>query len=146
MDKKVKLIIEIIIFIVVLCAITGLYYFGNINKEKNEEEAVSVGIIKVTDENFNTEVLESDKPVVVEFTSNSCPPCVSLLPTLINIAKNNKDIKVATMNIDVKESSNTVSKYNIEATPTIKIFKDGKDTSTILGATDEEKIMAELNK
>lgn len=103
MNKKVKLIIEIVIFIVVLCGITGIYYFGNVNKKQNEEEAISVGIIKVTDENFNTEVLESDKPVIVEFTSNSCPPCVSLLPTLINIAKNNKDVKVATMNIDAKK-------------------------------------------
>lgn len=146
MNKKVKLIIEIVIFIVVLCGITGIYYFGNVNKKQNEEEAISVGIIKVTDENFNTEVLESDKPVIVEFTSNSCPPCVSLLPTLINIAKNNKDVKVVTMNIDAKENSNTVSKYGIEATPTIKIFKEGKESSIIVGATDEEKIMSELNK
>lgn len=146
MNKKVKLIIEIVIFIVALCGITGIYYFGNVNKKENEEEAVSVGIIKVNDENFNTEVLESGRPVIVEFTSNSCPPCVSLLPTLINIAKNNKNVKVATMNIDAKESSKTVSKYSIEATPTIKIFKDGQETSTILGATDEGKIMSELNK
>ncbi|MDE5888692.1 MAG: thioredoxin family protein, partial [Bacilli bacterium] len=141
MNKKLKLIIEIVIFIVALCAITGIYYFSNTNKEKNEEEAANVGIIKVTDENFSTEILESDKPVILEFTSNSCPPCVSLLPTLINIAKNNKDIKVATMNIDAKESANTISKYKIEATPTIMIIKDGQVTETILGATNEDKIM-----
>lgn len=146
MNKKVKLIIEIAIFVIVLCGITGIYYFSNHNKEELEEEASHVGIIKITDENFNNEVMESDKPVIVEFTSNSCPPCVSLLPTLINIAKTNKNVKVVTINIDAKESKSTVTRYKIEATPTIMIFKDGKPTETILGATDEESIMAALNK
>lgn len=146
MNKKVKLIIEIAIFIVVLCGITGIYYFNNRNKEQLEEEASNVGIVKVTDSNFNSEVLESDKPVIVEFTSNSCPPCISLLPTLINIAKTNSDVKVVTINIDSKENKSVVTKYQVEATPTIIIFKEGKVKDSIIGATDEESIMNALNK
>ncbi|HAB66177.1 MAG TPA: thiol reductase thioredoxin [Firmicutes bacterium] len=146
MNKKVKLIIEIAIFIVVLCGITSIYYFNNRNKKQLEEEASSVGIVKVTDGNFNSEVLESDKPVIVEFTSNSCPPCISLLPTLINIAKTNSDVKVVTINIDSKENKSVVTKYQVEATPTIIIFKEGKVKDSIIGATDEESIMTALNK
>ena len=144
MNKKVKLIIEIIIFIAILGIITGIYYFSSSNKEELEAEAGSVGVVKITDENFSQEILNSEQPVILEFSSNSCPPCVAMLTTLIDIAKNNKDIKVATINIDEEGTEDTVSKYEVSATPTIIIFKDGKDISTLVGAISEDKIMSEV--
>ena len=144
MSKKVKLIIEIVIFICVLGIIGCIYYINTGNKEEKVIEAGNVGIVKITDENFEEEVLKPDKPVILDFSSNSCPPCVAMLTTLIDIAKNNKDIKVATINIDEEGTEDTVSKYEVSATPTIIIFKGGKDVSTLVGAISEDKIMSEV--
>lgn len=145
MNKKVKLIIEIVIFIIALLALTSIYYFGTSNKEEVAEEAANVGVVKITDENFESEIINSEKPVILEFSSNSCPPCVAMLTTLIDIAKNNKEIKVATINIDAEENEKTLSKYTIEGTPTIMIFENGSVKSTLVGAVSEEQIMKELN-
>lgn len=143
--KKIFLIIGIVVFIAILVGANAMYYHNvNANREKYEEEAVDVGIIKVTGENFNEEVLKSDKPVLLEFTSKTCLPCISMLPTLINIAKNNEDVKVATMDIDDEENSSIVDRYNISATPTIIIFKDEKAEKTFTGAVAENLIMQEL--
>lgn len=144
MSKKVKLIIEIVIFVCMLGIIGCVYYMNIGNKEEVLEDAVSVGVVKITDENFEEEVLKSDKPVILDFSSNSCPPCVAMLTTLIDIAKNNKDIKVATLNVDSKECENIIKEYTVDATPTIMIFKDGEVTSTLVGAVGEEKIMSEV--
>ncbi len=144
MNKKVKLIIEIIIFIAILGIITGIYYFNSSNKEELEEEAGSVGVVKITDENFSQEILNSEQPVILEFSSNSCPPCVAMLTTLIDIAKNNKDLKVATINVDAKECADTMARYQVDGTPTLMIFEDGEVTSTLVGAVDKDTIMAEL--
>lgn len=145
MNKKVKLIVEIVVFVVALCAITGVYYFSKSSGEE-EEEAKSVGIIKVNDANFSEEVFNAEKPVILEFTSKSCPPCVAMLTTLINIAKENEDIKIGTVDMDDSESEKIISRYGIQATPTIMIFKDGSVKETILGAASEEKIMDALGK
>lgn len=147
MNKKVKLIIEIVVFVVILGVIATIYYFStnSTNKREVEEESVSVGVVKVTDDNFEEEIINSDKPVILEFSSNSCPPCVAMLTTLVDIAKNNKDVKVATLNTDSKDSEEVLDKYPIDATPTIMIFKDGKAISTLVGAVDKDTILSELD-
>ena len=67
-----------------------------------------------------------------------------MLTTLIDIAKNNKDVKVATLNTDSKDCEDILEEYPADATPTIMIFKNGKVISTLVGAVDEDAIMAEL--
>ena len=143
MSKKVKLIIGIVIFVCIL-GVIGSFYYVNMSNEEVLEDAVSVGVVKITDENFEKEVLKSDKPVILDFSSNSCPPCVAMMTTLIDIAKNNKDIKVATLNVDSKECEDIIKEYPASATPTIMIFKNGEVTSTLVGAVDGEKIMSEV--
>ena len=143
MNKKIQLVIEIVIFVLVLGIIGAVYYY-NVNKKEVIKEAGSVGIVKITDSNFEEEVLNSDKTVILDFSSNSCPPCVAMLTTLIDIAKNNQDVKVATINIDEEGTEDTVSKYEVSATPTIIIFKDGSDIKTLVGAVNEDKIMSEV--
>lgn len=141
--KKIALIIEIILFIGALCAITGFYYFGG-NKTKSDETYQDVGIIKINDDNFEEEVLKSDKPVILEFSSNSCPPCLTMIPTMINIAKNHQDIKVCDVNVSEEKASKITKKYNIEAYPTIYIIKNGEVIKTFVGATSEENILKEI--
>lgn len=142
--KKISVIVEIAVFILVLGGITFFYYFGN--NKKTEESTSEVGIIKVNDDNFDSEVLKSDKPVVVEFSSNMCPPCLTMIPTLINIAKNNKDVKVVTINTSDDDTKNVSKKYEIEATPTIMIIKNSEIIKTFTGATNESTIMQELRE
>ena len=144
MNKKVKLIIEMVVFVGILCAITGFYYFSQTNKPK--EQPAGVGIIKVDDSNFEDKILNSKKPVVLEFTSNSCPPCVAMLTTLIDIAKNNKDIQIATVDMDDDDSAEIIKKYEISATPTLIIFDNGKVQDTLVGAVGESQIMEALGK
>ncbi len=141
--KKISVIVEIVIFIAILGGITFFYYFSG-NDKKSAEEFSKVGIIKVNDENFEAEVLKSDKPVVLEFSSNMCPPCLTMVPTLISIAKNNQDIKVVTLNTSDDDAKKTAEEYKIEATPTIMILKDGEVVKTFVGATTEATIMQEL--
>ena len=62
--------------------------------------AEDIRIVKVNDSNFEKEVLHSKKPVILDITSTSCPPCLIIIPTLIGIAKNYPDIKIATVGID----------------------------------------------
>lgn len=143
--KKITLIIEIVLFIGALCGITFWYYFGG-EKSLTVDESESVNIIKITDSNFEDEVLKSDKPVVLEFFSNNCPPCLTMVPTMIDIAKNNPEIKVASANTSEEEVSKTTTTYEIEAYPTIIIFKDGKVHKTLVGATNKETILEEVNK
>ena len=141
--KKISVIVEIVIFFAILGGITFFYYFSG-NDKKSAEEFSKVGIIKVNDENFEAEVLKSDKPVVLEFSSNMCPPCLTMVPTLISIAKNNQDIKVVTLNTSDDDTKKTAEKYEVEATPTIMILKDGEIVKTFVGATTEATIMQEL--
>lgn len=141
--KKISVIVEVVLFILVLGGITFFYYFSG-NDKDIEEETRSVGIIDVNDENFEAEVLNSDKVVVLEFSSNMCPPCLTMVPTLISIAKNNPDIKVVTLNTSNDDAKKTAEKYEVEATPTIMILKDGEVVKTFIGATSEDTIMAEI--
>lgn len=141
--KKISVIVEVVVFILVLGGITFFYYFSGNDKDL-KEETKSVGIIDVNDGNFEAEILNSEKVVVLEFSSNMCPPCLTMVPTLISIAKNNPDIKVATLNTSNEDAKKTAEKYEVEATPTIMILKDGEVVKTFIGATSEDTIMAEI--
>ncbi len=143
--KKIGVIIEIVAFIAVLGAITFFYYFNN-NDTDAINETSEVGIIKITDENFKEEVLNSDIPVILEFSSNMCPPCLTMIPTLISIAKNKDDVKVATMNTSDDDTAKTSEEYFVDATPTIMIFQNGQVIETFIGATSEEKIMSVIKQ
>lgn len=143
--KKIRLIIEIVVFIAVLGTITFFYYFNN-NDTDAINETSEVGIIKITDENFKEEVLNSDIPVILEFSSNMCPPCLTMIPTLISIAKNNNYVKVATINTSDDDTKKTSEEYFIDATPTIMIFQNGQVMETFIGATSEENIMSAIKQ
>lgn len=138
-NNKIKLVIEIVVFVSILCLITGFYYFGNDGKA-SEEEYESVGIVKVTDDNYE-EILNSEGVVILEFSSNSCPPCLTMIPTMIDIAKNYKDIKVVNVNTSNNNTTNVTKKYNVEAYPTIFVLKDGEVIDTIIGATSEDNLL-----
>ena len=69
-----------------------------------------------------------------------------MLTTLIDIAKNNENIKIATVDMDDSENDEIIEKYEISATPTLIIFENGKVKETLVGAVNEDKIMDALGK
>jgi len=146
MKKKIGLIVGIVLFVGVLVTITIVYNKGNGNQEKLVEEAINLGIIKVNDENFEEEVLKSDKIVVMDFYENMCPPCTSMIPTIINISKSSEDVKVVMINMSEDNTLKLTKKYEVNASPTIIILKDGKIIEGFVGATSEENIMAVINE
>ncbi|MBU1061538.1 MAG: thioredoxin [Candidatus Omnitrophica bacterium] len=97
--------------------------------------------IRVNDENFKKEVLESKLPVLVDFWAEWCMPCRMVAPVVEEIAKEYQGkLKVCKLNVD--EARNTASDYGIMSIPTMAIFKNGKVINKIVGALPK----AELEK
>ena len=103
------------------------------------------GILNVTDENFEEEVLKNDLPVLVDFWAVWCAPCYAVVPTLDHLSQNYKDkLKVVKLNVD--EQMKTASKYGVRSIPTLLLFKGGELKETIVGALPQDKILEILSK
>ncbi|MGB9812901.1 MAG: thioredoxin [Thermovenabulum sp.] len=99
--------------------------------------------INVTDANFNEEVLNSDKPVLVDFWAAWCGPCRMMGPVIDEIANEYEDtLKVCKMNVD--ENPDTPARYGIMSIPTLILFKDGKPVKKLIGFRPKNDIVAEL--
>ena len=103
-----------------------------------------IKIVKVNDSNFEKEILKSKKPVILEISSTSCPPCLIMIPTLIGIAKNYPDIKVASVGIDEPGIEKVKASLPIQAFPTFFLVKDGKIINQLVGAVKEEELLTAL--
>ena len=99
--------------------------------------------IRVNDENFKQEVLESDLPTLVDFWADWCMPCRMVAPVVEEIAREYQGkLKVCKLNVD--EARNTASDYGIMSIPTLAIFKNGKVVDKNVGAlskTELEKVI-----
>ena len=97
--------------------------------------------LNVTDENFDTEVLKSQKPIVVDFWLEWCGPCKQIGPTLEEISDEMvNEVKIAKHNID--NEPNTPTKYGIRGIPTMLLFKDGELKATKSRATTKSNIVS----
>ena len=96
--------------------------------------------VKVNDENFETEVLKSSKPIVVDFWAEWCGPCKQIGPTLEEISDEmSSDVIIAKHNID--NEPNTPTKYGIRGIPTMLLFKSGELKATKVGASTKSNIV-----
>lgn len=97
----------------------------------------------VTDQNFQDEVLKSDKPVLVDFWAPWCTPCKIVGPIVDELAKEYEGkIKVGKMNVDEHQ---TAGNYGIMSIPTLLIFKNGQPVESVVGAQSKDTIKQKLD-
>ena len=102
---------------------------------------MSSDIVYVTDDSFETEVLQSEVPVLVDYWAEWCGPCKMIAPILEEIVgEYTGKLKVAKLNID--ENSATPPKFGIRGIPTLMIFKDGDVEATKVGALSKSQLTA----
>ena len=94
----------------------------------------------VTDENFETEVLKSDKLTLVDFWAEWCGPCKQVAPILDEISNEMNGVVIAKHNID--QQPNIPTKYGIRSIPTMLIFKDGEVKAQKVGVTTKSNIVS----
>ncbi|HEY8555341.1 MAG TPA: thioredoxin TrxA [Burkholderiales bacterium] len=105
---------------------------------------MSAGIISVTDDSFEREVLKSTEPVLVDYWAEWCGPCKMIAPVLEEIAREYSGrLKVAKLNID--ENPMTPPKYGIRGIPTLMLFKNGTVEATKVGAVSKSQLSAFLD-
>ena len=98
-----------------------------------------MGVSKVSDKDFETEVLKSTEPVVVDFWAEWCGPCRMIAPALEEIAGTmNGKVKIVKLNVD--ENPATAAKYGIMSIPTLMLFKNGELASRQVGAAPKQRL------
>ncbi len=104
--------------------------------------------VEVTDANFQNEVLNSDKPVLIDFWAEWCGPCKMIAPMVEELA-NEYDGKLKVGKVDVDSNQQTSMQYGIRSIPTLLIFKGGKVVDQLVGAVPKkmlaEKVAKHLN-
>jgi thioredoxin 1 len=99
-------------------------------------------LLDVTDTTFQAEVLESDKPVLVDFWAAWCGPCRLVAPILEEISAERDDLRIVKMDID--ENPHTPASLGILAIPTMILFRDGHEAKRIQGSKPRKRLEAEL--
>jgi thioredoxin 1 len=103
-----------------------------------------MGVSKVSDSDFEAQVLKSTEPVVVDFWAEWCGPCKMIAPALEEIAGSmNGKVKIVKLNVD--ENPQTAAKYGIMSIPTLMLFKNGELASRQVGAAPKQKLEAWIN-
>jgi thioredoxin 1 len=97
---------------------------------------------EVTDANFQAEVIESEKPVLVDFWAPWCGPCRVVGPILEEIAQERDDLRVVKLNVD--ENQETAANYQVLSIPTMILFRNGAVAKKVIGAYPKKKLESEL--
>ena len=106
---------------------------------------MSENTVELTDSNFETEVLQSKVPVLVDFWASWCRPCLMIAPAVEALAQDyNGRAKVGKLNVD--ENMGVAGKYKIQGIPALLLFKEGEVRDQIMGAQSKENIQAMLDR
>jgi thioredoxin 1 len=102
-----------------------------------------MSVVNLTTENFQREVLNSDKPVLVDFWASWCGPCRMISPVVEEIAAENEGIKVGKVDIDAQPE--LAGAFRVMSIPTLMVFKDGKLSKSVVGARPKAAILSMLD-
>ena len=102
-----------------------------------------MSVLKLTSQNFEEEVLKSDKTVLIDFYADWCGPCRMMGPIVEEIANTaGENVKVGKVNVD--DNQELAVKFGIMSIPTLIIFKNGKPVESLIGVRDKAEIMGKL--
>ncbi len=160
MNDKIKVVLLILIFIILLFLCNNILnqqgnlnnntldYANNIenipiNETENinnslEENNMNENVLEVTSENFEEEVLKSEKTVLIDFYADWCGPCKMLSPIVEAVASEEKDVKFVKMNVD--NSNDIAIEFQVMSIPTLVVIKDGKEVNRSVGLIDKSRI------
>ncbi|HEY6777487.1 MAG TPA: thioredoxin [Thermoleophilaceae bacterium] len=99
-------------------------------------------INEVTDQNFQAEVLEGEKPVLVDFWAPWCGPCRIVQPHLEELAGEREDLRIVKLNVD--DNPQTAARYGVMSIPTLLLFKQGQVAHQIIGALPKSRLVQEI--
>lgn len=138
MKKKILILVVTVIFIVGMILLSK--FLNNRNKvEISNEEESTMEVMKVTSSNFEEEVLNSDKTVLIDFYADWCGPCKMFSPIVESVAEENEDIKV--VKIDVDNAQDLAIKYQVMSIPTIVVIKNGQEVNRNVGVVSKSQIV-----
>ena len=101
---------------------------------------MSNGVLEVSNENFESEVVNSEKPVLVDFWAEWCGPCKQIAPVVKEIADEHSDkLKVCKMDVDANRE--TAVQFGIRSIPTLLIFKNGEVAGSQIGAVSKQQLL-----
>ena len=150
MKEKQSLILLIVMLIVVIGAAVIIYERfsqkeieaeSNVILEANVEnnENAKSDVLDIESSNFETEVIKSEKKVLIDFYADWCGPCQKLSPIVDKFAEEHSEIKVVRIDIDAQEE--LADRYNIRSIPTLVVIENGEEINRVIGLVSEEKII-----
>lgn len=144
MKNKIILIVLIIAFIGIMFLLNSVLQnetdkkIASENVASGNQEEVKEMVIKVTSENFETEVLNSEKTVLIDFYADWCGPCKMLSPIVEQVASENTNVKVVKINID--DEQDLAINYGVMSIPTLVVIKNGQETDRVVGLIEKSEV------
>lgn len=144
MKNKIILIVLIVAFIGIMLLLNNVLknetdkkiYSENVVSDNQEE--VKEMVIKVNSENFETEVLNSEKTVLIDFYADWCGPCKMLSPIVEQVASENTNVKVVKINID--DEQDLAIDYGVMSIPTLVVIKNGQEADRVVGVVPKSQV------
>ena len=121
-----------------------LGYTKTIEQQTHPQEVEDLEPITITTENFDAEVLHSEKPVLLDFWASWCGPCRMLSPIVDEVAEERSDVKVGKVNVD--EQPDLAAQFGVMSIPTLLVFQNGRLVNQAVGARPKSGVLALLDR